>query len=317
MQEKIWDEDEIDDVLEKLTFEDALKELHQNQEKLLENQNAIQKLLTTIEALLNTRLQKRKQAMQVATLPSVPARPSSSDSVTPLSWEDSTAPLVSRVSAPPVTPPSSQMAPLNHSNSTDVKENPCFSAVLYNQSPPNIMSNEDARIESIPSSLATYSGPEFSHDFSALFPTSTGQMGGRLCSLAGTNNSSSSNLTNEGVTPAEYTHPLLATYNGPISCDLINLAVANSTNCKTFVFKLMDGMFNKQELASSSLSGGVRKYKGVTSIKQALSPNRMKNIFRAAKLHYPTEFSKVANTPEFREVINMKCRKTVFKADTN
>ena len=100
MQEKAWGEDEIDDVLEKLRFEDALKELRQNQEKLLENQNAIQKSLTAIEALLNKRLLKRKEALDVVTLPSVPARPSSSYPVTPLSWQDSTTPLVSRVSAP-------------------------------------------------------------------------------------------------------------------------------------------------------------------------------------------------------------------------
>ena len=309
MQEKAWGEDEIDDVLEKLRFEDALKELRQNQEKLLENQNAIQKSLTAIEALLNKRLLKRKEALEVVTLPSVPARPSSSYPVTPLSWQDSTSPLVSRVSAPPVTPPSSQMAPLNHSNSTGVEENPCFSGALFNQSPPNIMSNEAARIEGTSSSLATNSGPEFSEDFGTSFSTSTEEMGGRLCSSAATPNSSSSNLTNEELTPAES----LATYNGPISRDLIHLAAANSSNCKTFVFKLMDGMFNKQELAKSSLSGGVRKYKGVTSIKQALSPSRMRNIFKAAKLRYPTEFAKVANTPEFREAINMKCRKTVFK----
>ena len=105
---------------------------------------------------------------------------------------------------------------------------------LYNQSPPN-MSNEDAQIDSIPSLPATYSGPEFSHDFSTPFSTSTGQMGEHLCSLVGTpNNSSSSNLTNEGVSVAEYTHPLVATYNGPILPNLINLAAANSTNCKTF-----------------------------------------------------------------------------------
>ena len=85
MQEKAWGEDEIDDVLEKLRFEDALKELRQNQEKLLENQNAIQKSLTAIEALLNKRLLKRKETLEVVTLPSVPARPSSSYPVTPLS----------------------------------------------------------------------------------------------------------------------------------------------------------------------------------------------------------------------------------------
>ena len=49
----------------------------------------------------------------------------------------------------------------------------------------------------------------------------------------------------------------------------------------------MDGMFNKKELASSSLLGGVRKYRGSTYTKQALSPGRMKNIFKAAKLRFP------------------------------
>ena len=252
MQEKAWGEDKIDDVLEKLRLKDTFKDLRQNQEKLLQNQNMIQKSLTTIEALLNKRLLKRKQALEVVTLPSVPARPSSSDPVTPLSCQDSTAPLVSRVSAPPVTPPSFQMA-INNSNSTGVEENPYFLGAPYIQSPPNIMSNEGARIESIPSPLATYSGLGFSEDFSTSFSTSTEEMGGRLCSSAATPNSSSSNLTNEELTPAES----LATFNGPISRDLIHLAAANSSNCKTFVFKLMDGMFNKQELAKSSLSGGV------------------------------------------------------------
>ena len=141
------------------------------------------------------------------------------------------------------------------------------------------MSNEGARIESIPSPLATYSGPGFSEDFRTSFSTSTEEMGGSLCSLVGTPiNSSSSILTNEEVTPAEYTHPSLATYHGPISRDLIHLASASSSNCKTFVFKLMDGMFNKQQLARSSLSGAVTKYKGVTSIKQALTSSKMKNI---------------------------------------
>ena len=64
-------------------------------------------------------------------------------------------------------------------------------------------------------------------------------------------------------------------------------------------------MYNEQ-LASSSLSGGVGKYKGVTTLKQALSPNRMKNFFKPPKLRFPTEFALVANTPEIREAINDK-----------
>ena len=35
----MWGEEDIDDVLEKLKFEDALKEVRQNQEKLLQNQS--------------------------------------------------------------------------------------------------------------------------------------------------------------------------------------------------------------------------------------------------------------------------------------
>ena len=75
-------------------------------------------------------------------------------------------------------------------------------------------------------------------------------------------------------------------------------------------------MFQKKELASSSLFGGTRKYREVTSVKQALSPARMKNIFRVAKARYPDEFAHIVNSPEFREAINMKCRKTVFKPET-
>ena len=83
-----------------------------------------------------------------------------------------------------------------------------MSGALYNQSPRNV-SKENAQIDSIPSLPATYSGSEFSHDFSTCFPTSTGKMGEHICSSVGTpNNSSSSNLTNGGanggVTVAEY-----------------------------------------------------------------------------------------------------------------
>ena len=113
-------------------------------------------------------------------------------------------------------------------------------------------------------------------------------------------------LLNEGDIP-------LAAYNGPISRDLINFAAANSTNCKGFVFKLIDGMFNKKELASSCLVGSVRKYRGSTYTKQALSPGRMKNIFKAAKLRFPAEFARVANSPEFRNAINMKCARLCSK----
>lgn len=124
---------------------------------------------------------------------------------------------------------------------------------------------------------------------------------------------SPANGVNEEDIPAGNSSSSFAAYNGPIPRDLINVAAANSGSCKTFVFKLMDGMFHKKELASSSFTGGVRRYRGVTSVKEALSHCRMKNIFKAAKQRYPIEFEKVSTTPEFREAINMKCRKTMFK----
>ena len=105
----------------------------------------------------------------------------------------------------------------------------------------------------------------------------------------------------------------LANYSGPIPREVLNIASANSTNCKSFVFKLMDNLFNKKELATSSLQGGVRKYRGASLTKKTLSPSRMRTIFKAAKLRFPIEFSTISNTPEFKEAINMKCRKTVFK----
>ena len=46
IQDKMWGDDEIDDVLEKLKFEDALKEICRNQEKLLQNQTGQYKIWT-------------------------------------------------------------------------------------------------------------------------------------------------------------------------------------------------------------------------------------------------------------------------------
>ena len=54
------------------------------------------------------------------------------------------------------------------------------------------------------------------------------EMGGNSssCSLGDpSNHSSPPNVLNEGDTP-------LASYNGPISCDLINFTAVNSTNAK-------------------------------------------------------------------------------------
>ena len=310
IQDKMWGEDDIEDVLEKLKFEDALKEICRNQEKLLQNQTEIQQSLTAINNLLNKRLQKRQEALQMAAFSSVSTRSSPRSSMTPVSM-DSTPIIVSCTSTPVITPPSSQSISLP-SNSHGVDKNPCFSLDDRNDlTSSNARNNEDTPTESTPSSFDTQIEPTFCDFTAGPSSSSSGsvQMGGNTssCSLGEpSNHSNPPNLLNEGNTP-------LASYNGPISRDLINFAAANSTNCKGFVFKLMDGMFNKKELASSSLFGGVRKYRGSTYTKQALSPGRMKNIFKAAKLRFPTEFARVANSPEFRDAINMKCRKTVFK----
>lgn len=86
IQDKMWGEDDIDDVLEKLKFEDALKEIRHNQEKLLQNQTGTQQSLTAIDELLNKRLQKR-QALQIAAFSSVSTRRSPRSSMTPVSMD--------------------------------------------------------------------------------------------------------------------------------------------------------------------------------------------------------------------------------------
>lgn len=105
--EKMWGEDDIDDVLEKLKFEDALKEIHHNQEKLLQNQTGTQQSLTAIDELLNKRLQKRSEALQIAAFSSVStsSRLSPRSSMTSVSV-DSTPTIVSCTSTPVVTPSS-------------------------------------------------------------------------------------------------------------------------------------------------------------------------------------------------------------------
>ena len=318
IQDKMWGEDNIDDVLEKLKFEDALKEICHNQEKLLQNQTETKRSLTAIDELLNKRLQKRQEALQIAAFSSVSTRCSPRSSMTPISM-DSTPTIVSCTSTPVITPPSSQSISLPSSNRSNfhldgVDKNPCFSLDDRNDLTSfNARKNEDTPIVSTPSSFATQIEPTFC-DVSAAPSSSSSssvQMGRntRSCSLGElSNHSNPPNLLNEGDTP-------LASYNRSISRDLINFAAANSTNCKGFVFKLIDGMFNKKELASSSLVGGVRKYRGSTYTKLALSPGRIKNNinFKVAKLRFPAEFARVASSPEFRNAINIKCRKTVFK----
>ena len=105
IQDKMWGEDDIDDVLEKLKFEDALEEFRHNQEKLLQNQTEIQQSLTAIDELLNKRLQKRSEALQIAAFSSVStsSRLSPRSSMTSVSV-DSTPTIVSCTSTPVVTP---------------------------------------------------------------------------------------------------------------------------------------------------------------------------------------------------------------------
>ena len=184
IQDKMWGGDDIDDVLEKLKFEDALLEIRHNQEKLLQNQTEIQQSLTAIDELLK-RLRKRQEAVQIAAFSSVSTRPS------PRSSMDSTPTTVSCTSTPVITPPSSQSISLpssNGSNSHGVDKNPCFSLDDCNDVTSfNARNNEDTPIVSTPSSLATQIEPTFC-DFTAgpsSSSSSSVQIGGNIssCSL--------------------------------------------------------------------------------------------------------------------------------------
>ena len=87
IQDKRCGEDNTDNVLEKLKFEDVLKEIRHNQEKLLQNQTKIKRSLTAINELLNKRLQKRQEALHIAAFSSVSTRPSRRSSMTPVSMD--------------------------------------------------------------------------------------------------------------------------------------------------------------------------------------------------------------------------------------
>ena len=190
IQDKMWGGDDIDDVLEKLKFEDALLEIRHNQEKLLQNQTEIQQSLTAIDELLNKRLQKRQEDLQIAAFSSVSTRPSPRISMTPVSM-DSTPTIVSCTSTPVITPPSSQSILLpssNRSNSHGVDKNRCFSLDDRNDLTSfNARNNEDTPTESTLSSFATQIEPTFC-DFTAgpsSSSSSSVQIGGNIssCSL--------------------------------------------------------------------------------------------------------------------------------------
>ena len=213
LQEEMWGEDEIDDVLEKLKVDDALKELRENQEVILKNQQAIKNSLSAIEGLLHKRL--HKWAKEVAALP-----------------------LVSAESAPSYSGSMSQTSSLEESPATLVSSTPIPGPFPSNTTLPS-------EVMSPPSSSVS---PDRANS------NGVAQMGeiSQCSSVSRAENVRPSNGGNEEDVSAENLSSSFATYNGPIPRDLINVAAASSGNCKTFVFKLMDGMFHKKELARST-----------------------------------------------------------------
>lgn len=191
IQDKMRGEDDIDDVLGKLKFEDALKEICHNQEKLLQNQTETKQSLTAIDELLNKRLQKRQEALQIAAFSSVSTRHSPRSSMTPVSM-DSTPTIVSCTPTPVITPPSSRSISLPSSNRSNshlhgVDKNPCFSLDDRNDLTSfNARNNEDTPIVSMPSYFATQVELTFC-DFSAgpsSSSSSSVQMGGNMSSCS-------------------------------------------------------------------------------------------------------------------------------------
>ena len=124
IQEKMWGEDNIDDTLKKLKFEDAFKEICQNQEKLSQIRDP--KVVNHYKwALEQKTLEKRRFADC-----NLVFRPSLRSSLTP---------VIIPASSQNVSLPSS-----NHSNSTTVEKIACFGLVSPNdQYSSNTMNNKD------------------------------------------------------------------------------------------------------------------------------------------------------------------------------
>ena len=103
--------------------------------------------------------------------------------------------------------------------------------------------------------------------------------------------------------------PLIA----EIDLSVVQKIYQGSKNCMTFIYRLMDHCYTREELTKCRVAGGVRKYRGNNTETEQLCPKRLRTILKLANDLYPSEYLQLSRANMIRNNINMKCRKTVIR----
>jgi len=81
----------------------------------------------------------------------------------------------------------------------------------------------------------------------------------------------------------------------------------------SFIYRLMDHCYAREELMRCRVAGGVRRYRGNNTETEQLCPKRLRTVLKLASDLFPNEYIKFSKANMIRNNINMKCRKTVIR----
>ena len=103
--------------------------------------------------------------------------------------------------------------------------------------------------------------------------------------------------------------PLIA----EIDLSVVQKIYQSSKNCMSFIYRLMDNCYTREELMRCRVAGGVRRYRGNNTETEQLCPKRLRTVLKLASDLFPNEYMKLSKANMIRNNINMKCRKTVIR----
>lgn len=107
--------------------------------------------------------------------------------------------------------------------------------------------------------------------------------------------------------------PLIA----EIDLSVVQKVYQSSKNCMSFIYRLMDHCYTREELIRCRVAGGVRRYRGNNTETEQLCPKRLRTVLKLASDLFPNEYIKLSKANMIRNNINMKCRKTVIRDGSN
>ena len=107
--------------------------------------------------------------------------------------------------------------------------------------------------------------------------------------------------------------PLIA----EIDLSVVQKIYQSSKNCMSFIYRLMDHCYAREELMRCRVAGGVRRYRGNNTETEQLCPKRLRTVLKLASDLFPNEYIKLSKANMIRNNINMKCRKTVIREIPN